>query len=91
MLQTISIHIKGKVQGVYYRQSCKEMAVELGITGKVMNLPDETVEVTATGTEEQLNKLIVWCGQGPRAAVVTGVEVKERRLQLFERFVIQRF
>ena len=91
MLQTISIHIKGKVQGVYYRQSCKEIALELGITGKVMNLRDETVEVIATGTEEQLNKLITWCSQGPPTAVVTGVVVKELRLQLFDRFVIQRF
>jgi acylphosphatase len=91
MLQTISIHIKGKVQGVYYRQSCKEIARDLGITGKVMNLPDETVEVIATGTEELLNKLIAWCGHGPPAAVVTGVVVKELRLQLFEGFVVQRF
>lgn len=39
MVQTLSITISGKVQGVYYRQSAKEKAQELGITGSVKNLP----------------------------------------------------
>jgi acylphosphatase len=60
MLQTISIIVKGKVQGVYYRQTTQEKAAALGITGMVRNLPDRNVQITATGTKEQLEKLVTW-------------------------------
>ena len=66
MLQTISITVSGKVQGVFYRQSTKEMATSLGITGQVKNLSDGSVYIIATGTKEQLDKLVDWCRQGPR-------------------------
>jgi acylphosphatase len=49
MLQTISITVIGLVQGVYYRQSTKEKALELGISGFVKNLPDGNVRILATG------------------------------------------
>jgi len=65
MLQTIEINVSGRVQGVFYRQSTKEKAVELGIKGKVMNLDNGNVKIIATGTKEQLNKLIDWCKTGP--------------------------
>ena len=60
MLQTISITISGLVQGVYYRQSTKEKALELGIAGIVKNLPDGNVFILATGTGEQLDQLVQW-------------------------------
>ena len=91
MLQTVSITIKGKVQGVYYRQSTKHRALELSVTGMVGNMPDGSVQVLATGTPEQLENLVHWCRQGPPRAIVTSVEVKELPLKLFEHFTIQHF
>lgn len=91
MLQTISITVSGKVQGVYFRQSTKEKAVLLGLTGFVKNLPDKTVHVTATGVKELLDELVAWCRQGPPHAQVMDVLVQELPLQLFEKFSIQRF
>lgn len=91
MLQTLSITVSGKVQGVYYRQHTKEKAIELGITGKVKNLRDGTVHIIATGIWEQLEILIEWCKKGPPRAIVTGVEVSEIALQPFEHFSIVRF
>jgi acylphosphatase len=90
-MQTITITVSGKVQGVYYRQSTKEMATTLGITGYVKNLVDGNVYIVATGTKEQLDKLIAWCRQGPSKARVTGVEVQESPLLEFDGFSIQRF
>jgi acylphosphatase len=90
MLQTISITISGKVQGVFYRQSTRERAIELGITGTVQNLRDGSVHIIATGTQEQLDELRNWCGKGPVRAVVEKIEVKELPLQSFERFWIER-
>jgi acylphosphatase len=91
MLLTYSIIVSGKVQGVFYRQSTKEKAISLNITGSVMNKKNGDVEIVATGLKEKLDELIDWCHQGPPKAVVKNVIVKELPLQSFERFIIQRF
>jgi len=88
MLQSISITVDGLVQGVFYRQSTKAIAVELGIAGEIKNKPDGTVNIIATGTEAQLNKLIDWCKKGPEMAIVTNVKVDQISLQAFKGFSI---
>ena len=88
---TIPIAISGKVQGVYYRQSAKEKAVELGLTGEVRNLREGNVQIIATGTKEQLSVFSEWCKKGPPRAVVTGVEIIELPLRSFVHFSIVRF
>lgn len=90
MVRTLSITISGKVQGVYYRQSAKEKALELGITGSVKNLPDGNVFLVATGTPEQLDKLVEWCRTGPSRAVVKNVQVQQLEAHPFSGFTIQR-
>ena len=90
MLQTVSIIVTGKVQGVFYRQSTKEKANELGIKGEVKNMPDENVHIIATGTKEQISKLAEWCWQGPPRAIVKNVIVQEAPLKEFEKFRIAR-
>lgn len=90
MLQTISITVSGFVQGVFYRQSTKEKALELGISGIVKNLPDGNVHILATGTSGQLDQLVQWCKQGPPQAKVTAVNVQEEATQVFTGFIIQR-
>ncbi len=90
MLKTISIIVSGKVQGVFYRQSAKEIALDIGITGQAANHPDGTVHITATGTEQQLAAFCTWCSAGPPRAHVTSVDRKEIPLQIFIAFTIQR-
>lgn len=90
MLQTISITISGKVQGVYFRQSTKDKGLELGLTGTVSNLPDGRVHVVATGSSEQLQELINWCHLGPPRAKVSGVSIENLPLQSFKHFAITR-
>lgn len=90
MLQTFSIIVSGKVQGVFYRQSTKEKADSLGIKGEVKNMPDDTVHIIATGNEDQINQLIEWCKQGPPRARVTNVVVEEITLKEFNKFTIAR-
>jgi acylphosphatase len=91
MQLTYSITVSGKVQGVFYRQSTKEKAITLSITGNVMNKKNGDVEIIATGPKEKLDELVDWCRRGPPKAVVKNVIVKELPLQSFERFIIQRF
>ena len=90
MQQTISIIVTGKVQGVFFRQSTKEKAIALGLTGKVMNQADGTVQIVATGSSESLDLLTGWCKQGPPKAIVKSVILEKIPLQVFEKFVIER-
>jgi len=90
MPQTISIIVKGKVQGVYYRQTTQEKATMLGITGTVRNLPDRSVKIIATGEKAQLDKLLAWCRQGPSRAQVSGIECREEELRDFPDFRVLR-
>ena len=88
MLQSVSITIEGLVQGVFYRQSTKAIAIDSGITGEIKNKPDGTVHIIATGTEPQLEQLIKWCNKGPEMAIVTNVKVEKIPLKTFKGFSI---
>jgi acylphosphatase len=90
MLQTYSIKVTGKVQGVYYRQSTKEKATALGLTGYVKNLPDGSVQIMASGNTDQLLQLVLWCRQGPARAIVEEVQVETLPPTLFMGFRIER-
>ena len=69
--------VQGYVQGVWFRQSCRRLAVDLGLAGWVRNRADGTVEAVFEGPEEDVAKAVAWCRIGPPAAEVTGIEVVE--------------
>ncbi|MBS1920649.1 MAG: acylphosphatase [Bacteroidetes bacterium] len=91
MHQTISILVSGKVQGVFFRQSTKETALRLNITGEVKNLDNGKVEIQATGTKKDLDEFVSWCRQGPPKAIVKEVQVHVIPLKVFKDFIIIRF
>lgn len=68
--------ITGRVQGVFYRASTRQQALELGCRGYARNLDDGRVEVLAVGNAVAVEALIAWLRQGPPAAQVSGVEVQ---------------
>ena len=72
----VELNIQGRVQGVFYRQSAKEVAVRLGLTGWARNCPDGSVKAVFEGEKQAVDTAIEWCRQGPAAAVVSGVEVE---------------
>lgn len=67
--------ISGRVQGVWFRQSTKEQAVTLGVTGWCRNCPDGRVEALFQGEKETVQRMIDWCHQGPKMARVDRVEI----------------
>lgn len=73
---TKEIIVSGRVQGVFYRASAREMADSLGITGRVKNLKDGRVWMIATGTEEQIENFVAWNRKGPSAARVELLETR---------------
>ena len=66
--------VRGRVQGVWFRDSTRREAERLGIAGHAINLPDGSVEVVAFGSPEALRELETWLHQGPRLAQVSRVE-----------------
>ncbi len=88
---TKSIVVNGKVQGVFFRKSCREKAITLGINGWAKNLPNGDVAITATGNATAIRDFILWCHRGPANAVVTQVMVTEVALTFFIDFTIERF
>ena len=71
------ILVKGKVQGVFFRKSAKQIAADLNISGWVKNTDDGDVEIFAQGDSNAIDQLIKWCKQGPPKAEVEDVEVKD--------------
>jgi len=71
--------VHGRVQGVWYRDSCRREAESSGVAGWVRNRPDGTVEAAFEGTRAAVDALVAWCRTGPiRARVVRVEEIEER-------------
>jgi acylphosphatase len=69
--------IDGRVQGVGYRWFARNAGRELGLTGKVRNLPDGRVEIHAAGDPDKLAELIGRLREGPPAARVQSIAEEE--------------
>ena len=89
-MATVHLRIKGKVQGVFFRASAKEIADKLGVKGWVKNTWDEDVEAMATGNEEAIKKFIEWCWMGPRRAVVEDVIITPAEEIFYDDFLVIR-
>lgn len=88
MEKHISIKVTGKVQGVFFRASTRDVARKLGLKGFVRNEPDGGVYIEAEGDETTLTEFTEWCRQGPRLAQVDHVDIKEGAGEGFRDFVI---
>ncbi|KWW98697.1 Acylphosphatase [Carbonactinospora thermoautotrophica] len=69
--------VSGYVQGVYFRDTCRRMAIRRGVAGWVRNLPDGTVEAVFEGDPDSVQQMVAWAHQGPPHAVVDRVDVYE--------------
>ncbi|PIS08842.1 acylphosphatase [Candidatus Beckwithbacteria bacterium CG10_big_fil_rev_8_21_14_0_10_34_10] len=82
------VHIKGRVQGVFFRVNTKKKADELRIKGYVKNLDNGQVEAVFQGPEEKVKEMIKWCYQGSKDSQVKEVEIEivrqEERISNFQ-------
>lgn len=83
----VRIQIRGKVQGVFFRQSAVDEATRLGLRGWVRNRRDGQVEALCEGPSDAIEAFIAWCHRGPPAADVDAVDVED----LPERPPLERF
>jgi acylphosphatase len=72
-LQRAHVKVSGQVQGVFFRDSTRQKAEELGLAGWVKNLPDGQVEALFEGPSERVREMVRWCEEGPRHASVANV------------------
>jgi acylphosphatase len=68
--------VSGQVQGVFFRDTCRRLAEQYGVTGWVRNLPDGRVEAVFEGPAEAVDRLVDWAHHGPRLAVVDQIAVQ---------------
>ncbi|PIN11527.1 Acylphosphatase [Handroanthus impetiginosus] len=73
--KTVRVVIKGRVQGVFYRNWTVDNAKELGLNGWVRNRRDGSVEALFSGTPEKVQEIEQRCRRGPPDALVTGLQV----------------
>jgi acylphosphatase len=82
------VYVSGQVQGVFFRDSARKKAEQLGLAGWVENLPDGRVEALFEGAQEKVREMIQWCEEGPPHATVEEVDAEfediEESLEGFE-------
>ena len=70
------VQVEGRVQGVFFRDSCAREARALGLSGSVRNCGDGSVEAVFEGDTDSVARMVAWCHHGPPRAVVTGIVVR---------------
>lgn len=74
-MKTHRLRIHGRVQGVWFRESMRQEAERLGVSGWVRNTPDGKVEAVVQGPADKVAALIAWAHKGPPLARVERVEI----------------
>ncbi len=89
-MTTVRLKIKGKVQGVFFRATAREIAEKNNLKGWIKNKSDGAVEVVVTGKKEAVETFIEWCKEGPKRAVIDEVNVTSLDEIIFSEFQIKR-
>ena len=81
--------VEGRVQGVFFRAETQKTARRYNLSGWVRNLSDGRVEALFEGEEENVEKMTLWCHEGPPYAAVRDVRiVREEYTGEFDRFSV---
>ncbi len=87
----LNIRVTGRVQGVFFRATAMDKALDQSITGFVRNEADGSVFIEAEGTRDDMERFLGWCRKGPQFAKVDVVDIAESPLCNYSKFEIQRF
>ena len=72
----VRVLVSGRVQGVWFRESCREFARGAGVSGWVRNLSDGRVEAVLEGPPPAVDRVVRWCHDGPSHARVDEVDAQ---------------
>ena len=90
MPKTIHFFVRGRVQGVFFRQRTKDQADRFGLNGWVRNRPDGRVEGMAQGPDPALESLREWLKRGPPMARVLALDWNETEAAKFTAFEVKK-
>jgi acylphosphatase len=69
--------VRGRVQGVFFRETIRHLAEQEGVAGWIRNRPDGAVEAVFEGEPDAVERLVDACRTGPPLAEVQEVEVAD--------------
>ena len=81
--------VSGRVQGVFFRDTCRRLALAHGVSGWVRNVPDGQLEAVFEGRAEDVDRLVEWAHHGPSRAMVAHVAVQAEPPEGLTTFVIR--
>ncbi len=81
--------VRGRVQGVFFRDSCARQARAHDVAGWIRNRADGAVEAWFEGHPQAVEKLVTWCRQGPSRARVDAIDITADSPAALEGFRIQ--
>lgn len=88
MARRLVVH--GRVQGVFFRATTRDVATRLGVRGWVRNDPQGTVTAHVEGDDAAVDRLVAWIRDGgPQHARVTTLEVDEVADEGHEGFTVR--
>lgn len=76
-MRRVRLLVSGRVQGVWYRASCRDRARAAGVAGWARNRSEGRVEIVLEGPPAAVDAVAAWCRTGPPRAEVDDVEVVE--------------
>lgn len=76
--QEARVVVSGRVQGVFFRASTRDVAVRWGVRGFVRNLPDGRVEAVLQGDRGAVEKVVAFMREGPPGAYVEEADIEWR-------------
>ncbi len=69
--------VTGRVQGVFFRDSCRRQAIRQGVAGSVTNRSDGAVEAVFEGSDDAVAAMVAWMRSGPPQARVVAIQVSD--------------
>lgn len=73
--------VTGAVQGVWFRDTCQNVARRAGVAGWIRNRTDGSVEAIFEGPDDAVDQLVAWCHEGPERAEVAQVTVTDEPVE----------
>ena len=88
-MKRLRVVARGRVQGVFFRDSVRRLAARLGVAGWVRNRADGSVEAVFEGDSGAVEELVAFCREGPSGARVDAVDVAPEEPQGEDGFTVR--
>lgn len=88
--ETVRLKVRGRVQGVGFRNASKRHAHLTGVRGWVSNAQDGSVDLVLQGDADQVDRMLSWLTKGPVGAQVSEIDQEILYVdQIYDRFEIR--